>query len=405
MTRKLYYEDVCQREFISTISGIEKREKKKGGELFIELESTCFYPEGGGQPGDRGFIERIPVIDTRKEGERIVHVCELTSPALDLKPGQKVKGRVDWVRRFDFMQQHTGQHILSAALLNTADCTTVSVHQGDEYITIEIDKPDISREQIEAVEDSVNEAVCRNLPVKTFWIDEEDVAAYHLRRPPKKKGKLRLVQIDGLDCVACGGVHTETTGDVGLIKWISSEKIRNHVRLYWKIGTRAFEDYRMKTRVVTSINTFFSSKTEELPDRINNCLQESQDRKKRIDLLLYERAEIIAESLMKEKNPKSGDIRILSKIFEEEDTGFLKQIMKMCVSAGNTAACFLNKDTAGINWMVGVSEKVEFPFLQLKEELLSAIDGKGGGKFPFWQGRGKNIDGAGRFIQLFTRAF
>jgi len=403
MTRKLYYDNVNQKEFSSTVTGIEK----KGRNLYVELESTCFYPEGGGQPGDKGFLGSFEVMDTRKEGDRILHVCKLEdrNTAESIKEGEEIIGKINWPWRIDFMQQHTGQHILSAALLRTADSNTVSVHHGEEYVTIEIDKPDLSEEMIEAVEDSAQEAICRNLPVRTVWVEEENIAQYNLRRPPKKHGTLRLVDIPDFDCAACGGLHTETTGDVRLIKWIGSEKIRNRLRLYWKIGNRAFQDYRQNTKVLSEINTLLSARTLELPERINKCMEEIQELKKSIASLQNERAEQIAQALSAAAVPNERGILVLGKIFEREDSGFLKKLMKECINREKCAVCFINRDNSGINWMIGVSLDIDFPFPQKREELLAAVQGKGGGKHPLWQGRGDNFGGADEFMEIFSSAF
>ena len=210
MTEKLYYKDPRMESFQAQLV----HQMQEGDHWIVVLDRTAFYPEGGGQPADRGLLNGIPVIDVREREGEVYHVLPEA-----LNQEGPVQGRIDFPTRFDFMQQHTGQHIVSASLIETAGYPTISASLGESYTAVEIDINSIQDAEIEAAEVLANRTVTRNLPVRTHWIQPEEAEHYHLRKPPPDVQRLRIVEIEGTDSAACAGIHVEKTGEVGLIKF------------------------------------------------------------------------------------------------------------------------------------------------------------------------------------------
>ncbi len=396
MTEKLYYENPGQTEFSARILGIEK--DKKGWK--VVLDRTCFYPEGGGQPADRGTINGISVIDVQKENGKIFHYLN------DKPENDHITGKVDWDHRFDYMQQHTGQHILSGVLKRMGDFDTVSVHQGEEYTTIEIAQQEIAEEEIYRAEDLANEIINRNIPVEAVWTTSDKLDAFPLRREAKVTGKVRIIRIDDIDCVACGGLHTATTGEVGLVKNIGTERIRGRVRLVWKIGKRAYRDYRQKTEIISRLIDMFSARLDDLIEKIEKQQEELVKRARTISELQKRLAEMSAGILCeKAVETPSGNRIVVGRMDDIPMDSLRKAAIKLAEEDSGKAVgvyvCLLGIEGERINWCLSVSEGLDLPFDRIRRELLPVIGGKGGGKYPLWQGIGEKIEGLNLFLENF----
>ena len=226
----------------------------------VFLDRTAFYPASGGQPSDRGSINGVPVEDVVEDGERIVHV--LTAP---LKAFE-IDGRIDWARRFDHMQQHTGQHLLSAVLSDLYGLDTVSFHIGPELSTIDLACAAISPDQLRSAEAAANAIVHQNRPVRVAYEDASLAAG--LRKPSQRSGPLRIVSIEGLDRSACGGTHVRATGEIGVILLRSTEKVRGNVRLDFLCGVRAVHRARADYDALESSARVFSSPLDDVPELV-----------------------------------------------------------------------------------------------------------------------------------------
>jgi alanyl-tRNA synthetase len=223
VTQRLYYTDSYLREFRANVM-----ERTAGG-CRIYLDRTAFYPSSGGQPNDTGTIAGVPVLEVEDEGERIAHV---TAAPVD---SGEVDGRIDWPRRFDHMQQHSGQHLLSAVFVERFGLATVSFHLGQESSTIDLDTPRLEPAAVLEAERRANEAVFEDRPLAVSFED----APRDLRKPSERAGTLRIVSIEGLDRSACGGTHVRRTGEIGPILIRKLDKIRNTVRVEFLCGGRA----------------------------------------------------------------------------------------------------------------------------------------------------------------------
>ena len=392
-TEKLFYDDINKTEFEAKVLEV-KAEKK---DYRVVLDRTCFYPEGGGQPADKGWINGIPVLDVQTEREVICHY-------LKENPGTGViKGKIDLQWRIDFMQQHTGQHIVSGALWKVGKYKTISVHMGSDHTTIEIDSQQISSADLEKVENLANRVINRNLPIEFIMTDEQGIDRFELRKPCPVDGEIRLVRIGDFDCVGCGGLHFENTGQVGLVKATGVEKIRGHARLSWKIGQRAIQDYRQKDKIVAELKTVLETREDHFPAKIREIQDELIQHKKKTGLLLNRLAATMADDLYeKERNSGDSSVRPVIKSWKNEDNELIKRIMKELLKRSGVLICLVNTVDETIYWSIGCSGEINFDFDRHKSGLLALINGKGGGRHPLWQGTGQKPEKADDFLSKFT---
>jgi alanyl-tRNA synthetase len=403
MTEMLYYQDPHQTEFEAHVVATEPAHTGSGDDagdtsrpVWVELDRTCFYPEGGGQPADRGWIDDRSVLDVQKTDGRIRHLLD-GPPA-----GETVRGRVDAEMRRDYMQQHTGQHIISAAMIEVGDYETISVRQGEDYTTIDFAASDIPAADFERAEARANAVVGENRPVKTFHAESGEVASLGLRRPPKFEGTLRIVDVEGVDRVACGGVHCERTGEVGIIKLIGTEKIRGNVRTIWKIGDRALGDYRLKTEVCNTLVDTFSARIPELPERAQKLEQNLKQAEWEIGRLQKRLAGELAARLAAGASTGATGSLMVTGHFDGEAKELFRAVAEDLAERPGIASCLTNEVEGRLQWIITAGEGVELDFARVRSELLPLSAGKGGGKPPIWQGVGDAPDGAPAFAAAFA---
>ena len=251
MTERLYYHDSYLREFRARVL-----DRADGGAK-LYLDRTAFYPTSGGQPHDIGSINGAAVVDVIDEGERIAH--KLAAPL----EAEEAACRIDWPRRLDHMQQHSGQHLLSAVFIEQFGIETCSFHLGEEISTLDLETPSIDLGRVMAAERRANEAVAENRPIAVTY--ESADAAADLRKPSDRDGTLRIVSIQGLDRIACGGTHVRLTGEIGPILIRRLEKVRNTMRIEFLCGTRAVKRARADFNALTRIAQTFSTSVDETP--------------------------------------------------------------------------------------------------------------------------------------------
>jgi alanyl-tRNA synthetase len=288
MTERLYYADSYLTSFHADVVGV----RSAGALVAVVLSRTAFYPTSGGQPHDTGTLGGAQVIDVVEEGGTVVHL--VTHPVEG-----RVQGTIDWARRFDHMQQHTGQHILSQAALRALDAQTRSVHFGADGATLDLDRADLAGAQAAALEDLANGIVFEDRPVHVREVDEAELPALGLRRPARKQGRIRIVEVEDFDRSACGGTHVRRTGEVGAIKIRRWERHRGGVRLEFLCGWRALRDYRRMHTLVAGLGAAFSVAESELPDTVARISAQLKDSERTISdlrdrLLAREAADLFA---------------------------------------------------------------------------------------------------------------
>ncbi len=220
-TVKLFYDDPYLKEFTATVLSCEAG--KNGYEVI--LDRTAFYPEGGGQPADHGTLGGVNVVDTREKAGNLVHICEKP-----LEVGAEVTGTIDWARRFDHMQQHSGEHIVSGMLCAAYDCDNVGFHMGDQVVTIDYNA-DIPWEGVLDIERRANQYIWENHPFVSNWYEGDELAALEYRSKKPLQGAVRIAEFPGADRCACCGTHVTTAGQVGIVKILSCQKYRDGGRL------------------------------------------------------------------------------------------------------------------------------------------------------------------------------
>lgn len=273
MTRRLYYEDPYITEWQTTI--VRMDEKADG--VHLVLAETAFYPEGGGQPADRGTIGGIAVLDVQSVGHEVVHKLAA------LPPNEKLLDcRVDWTRRFDHMQQHSGQHLLSAVCRKLLGAETLSFHLGEAYATIDVNLPQLQPEDVERVEGEANRLIYENRRIAASFVSTEEAAALMLAKPPKVTENIRIVETVGVEHNACGGTHVAATGAIGVIKLVKTERQKGFTRITFLCGGRALADYAETQRLMTALARKFNVGKEAVPERVEKL--EAEQKQLRADM-------------------------------------------------------------------------------------------------------------------------
>ena len=270
-TERLYWNDAYLRQFEARVVAFTEY----AGKPAVTLDATAFYPEGGGQPADRGTLGGVSVIDVQERAGEIYHVLGLGEAPLaaELTPGGRVSGEIDWQRRFDYMQQHSGQHILSGGFWRLCQGETVSWHLGEEYTSVDIQVPTLSPEQAAEVEYAANEILWNDIGIEAHIYAPDQVAALGLRRGPKVESDIRIVSIGDWDAIGCGGTHVLSAGRVGGIGIRRWETRGNVTRVEFLCGQRALDDYRRKTRALTAIGQMLAAPLDGLEAATGQMLQ------------------------------------------------------------------------------------------------------------------------------------
>ena len=380
ITEKLYYQDSYLREFDARIL---KKSLLADGKFAIILDRTAFYPEGGGQPCDLGTLNGVPVIDVRTINEEIVHTT-------DGDPGEEtVQGVLDWQRRFDHMQQHSGEHILSGILLANYQAENVGFHLSASSCQIDVTLPALSPEQAAAIEDAANAVIFANVPVGGRFVEQADLAGYSLRKEPGREfSQIRLVSVENCDCCPCGGTHVARTGDVGLFKLRGWEKRKNNIRLDFVCGGRALADYRLKHDLSRALSTRFSTPVEGVLPAVERTLEKLDAN---LALLSATRKayheELAARLLAEAGNPKGTGPHIVSRAFTNYAAGELQDFAARITAAGGSClAAASDSETGRTSVLFAAAANPPLPMSELLKQTLTPIGGKGGGNAMSAQG-------------------
>jgi alanyl-tRNA synthetase len=321
-TERLYYTDAYQRNFLAGVLAIVAA---PGGRPGVVLDRTLFYPTSGGQPHDTGRLAGAPVADVLDAGDHVIHVLDAGAAPPGI--GAEVEGAIDWDRRFDHMQQHSAQHLVSAAFLRTLGAATASVHLG-ETSTIDFDRASLSPDEAAAVDEAIAGAVYANLPVTVRFVDDSEADTLGLRRPAKRTGTLRIVEIDAIDRSACGGTHVRTTGEMGPVILRRWERAKGRLRVEFLAGLRALRDYRWKHALVSEWSGRLTVGERELPDALGRLAVRAEESERalaaaRRRLLGYEAAERLAAAA-----PSGAGAKVLRLEFPQRDPEEIRLLLR-----------------------------------------------------------------------------
>ena len=366
MTRKLYYEDSHMVCFESRVTGCT--ETKKG--WAVTLEATAFYPEGGGQACDLGTLKGIAVTDVQEQGETVIHYC-----AAPLTVGETVEGAIDYGRRFDLMQQHTGEHIVSGIIHRRFGYHNVGFHMGEHLIEIDFDGK-IPAEALAAIEQEANEALWKNIPVKCWYPSREELPQVFYRSKKELPWPVRVVQVPEYDSCACCGTHLKTTGEVGLIKLFSETPLRGGSRIQMACGGRALKILNRVYEQNRLVSQAFSAQifeTGAAAERMNGMLAAEKFKVAGLQKKLFRSTA--------DRYAGSGDVLHFEEGLDSVGVRELTDAIAEC--CGGRAAVFSGDDERGYNYCLASRTADLRAF---GKEMNQALFGRGGGKPGFQQG-------------------
>lgn len=381
MVEKLYYVEPYVKEFQANIISV----REKDNTYHIELNKTAFYPEGGGQPADTGTIAGINVIDVYKEDNRIFHVLERL-------PVEKVNVncKIDWERRFDHMQQHTGQHMLSAVLHNDYEAETVGFHLGEDYVSIDINKI-FTAKDLNNIETKVNRLIFDNLKIEIIYPDQRELDNLKLRKEPAVEQNVRIVKIGEIDLSPCGGTHLSQTGELGMLKIIEAAYYKGGMRIKFLCGMRALKDYHNKNNIVAGLKDFLSVKNEDIVGEVTRLREVLKEKDKKIkelnDIIINYRS----KSLMNSAEVIKG-VKVIKRVFSNGTFNNIRLLAAKITSENSAVVIFGHKDKSAARLILSCSGNLKM--LKMNEIIktpLELINGKGGGNLVQAQGGGSNI--------------
>lgn len=384
MGNKLFYQDPYIKSFSAKV---ETQGKDENGNYYIVLDQTAFYPTGGGQPHDSGTIENIRVLNVEEVEGEVRHYLETE---LDDR-NAAIHGVIDWERRFDHMQQHAGQHILSAAFEQLYGYKTVGFHLGNETLTIDLETESLLESEALRVEELSNRIIIENRPIETKWVTEEELVHYNLRKETKVKEDIRLVIIPNFDYNGCGGTHPKVTGEVQAIKILDWDRQKKKTRVQFVCGNRVIKQLSQKHKVLMELTQLLNAPEKEMKQAVIRLLENGKTAEKELERTLEILLHHEAKSLL--KNSKSNlDKKIVSEIFENRTIQELQKLARIIISEDEGVNVFLvsqNESRLQLVCARGTASQVNMK--RLISDALAIINGKGGGSDAFAQGGGEAL--------------
>ena len=381
MTERVYHRDAYCSELPARIASREFRD----GRWLLRLDSTIFRPEGGGQPADGGTINGIPLLALEEDGDDIVHVVG-GDPG-----GGDARLRLDFERRFDHMQQHTAQHLLSQVLVRGLQAPTLSFAIGPEHSSIEIGRPAVSEDEVRALEAECARLIFAALPVRVF--ESDDPSDLYLRKAPKKQGRIRVVEIEGFDQSACGGTHVRNSAEIGPLKIIRTERVRANVRLYYAAGWRALRDHQLKQDVAQRLQRLVTQPLAEIPERVEALLKERDELRR--EMKKARRRELERETA----ETAAAGAALVVREFSGLDPDDLRFFATLLMKAGHHVLAY---QKAGPAYVVIGRGRGEFDLREISSRVFALLAGRGGGGPNLLAGGGgdfSRIDDAARLLR------
>jgi len=399
MTDRLYYHDSFLYDFDA-----EVREVVDSPRLGLILDRTAFYPTSGGQVHDTGSITseanarfRVTEVADTEDG-RVVHYVEAVTDsqdksAGDLKPGTRVRGQIDAARRRDHMQQHSGQHVLSAAFVRLYDIATVSFHMADDYCSIDLDAATLTKEQIESAERLANEIILENRGVDIRFVTRDEAGRLGLRKlPPTERDELRIIDIRDFDLSACGGTHVAQTGQIASILLRKTEKVRQGWRVEFVAGQRAVATARRDFTVLTETAALFSAHIYDVPQQARKSLDEIRSLRKQREQSQEELAAAQAAALLAETAEVNGR-KLVVRTLADRDLNFVKLLAQKLTRLSPHAVALLATRSPQASLVFAQSAGQPFDMGALMKETMTKLGGRGGGSKDLAQGGVPNADG------------
>ncbi len=380
-TERLYWAAPYGREFDAMV--MEKLVVE--GRPAVVLDRTCFYPTSGGQPHDTGVLNNIPVIDVVERAEEIVHV--LATPL----ETERVHGEINWDRRYDHMQQHTGQHILSQAFERELEASTVSFHLGDEESTIDVAALALKVEEVEGVENAANDFILTACPIQVREHDREEARSLVRGDIPQGLERVRVVHMGDYDRSACGGTHLRSTGELGLVHVMGWQSHGDHTRVTFLCGRRALADYFSKDRICQEVASHLSVAVEETPEAVARLEEAERDARREARDLRTRMLDLELPHLLDEAEVVEG-VRILDRLLEGHDGGNMRYVARNLVEGRESMVALLAVTDPAPQICFVRSDDVDVDMVGLLRDVTAAYGGRGGGESHLAQGGGMDVE-------------
>jgi alanyl-tRNA synthetase len=392
MTTRLYYQDSFLYDFDAEVRDVIDSPRPA-----LVLDRTAFYPASGGQVHDTGWITsdadsrvRVNEVADAEDG-RVVHYVEALSN--DLKPGSRVRGQIDSARRRDHMQQHSGQHVLSAAFVRLYNMPTVSFHMAENYCSIDLDTPNLTKEQVESAERLANEIILENRAVDIRMVTREEAGKLGLRKlPPTERDELRLIDIHDFDLTACGGTHVSQTGQIASILLRKVERVRQGWRVEFVAGLRAVATARRDYTTLAETAALFSAHIYDVPQQARKSLDETKAVRKQLEHSQEELAAALAGALLAETPDSSGRKLVMRTLFDRE-LNFVKLLAQKLTRLSPHVVALLATTSPQPSLVFAQSAGQPFDMGALMKETTAKLGGRGGGSKDLAQGGIPNPDG------------
>ncbi|WP_227396199.1 alanyl-tRNA editing protein [Jeotgalibacillus aurantiacus] len=385
MAEKLFYQDVYVKQFEAEV---EKTNIDEQGRHYVVLNQTAFYPTGGGQPFDQGTLNGVRVEDVEEVEGEIRHYTES-------KVTGHVTGEIDWQRRFDHMQQHAGQHILSAVFENQFHAKTISFHLGQDICFIDLEVDSLPEDTLLQAEEDANRVILDNHPIETKWVAYDELSQYPLRKAVSVKEDIRLVIIPDIDYNGCGGTHPGSTGEVAALKILHTEKQKGNIRVYFVCGQRVRKQLGEKHTVMQSLTAKLSAPQDQLPQAADRLLEQVRDLEKEREELKKQLAEMQADRYI------STSDHVIKEIFHDQAIADLQQLAKnITTKADDRIVLFVNETSDKLQVVCARGSSIDLNMNLPLKKGLSLINGRGGGKPDFVQGGGEKLMTADELLSV-----
>ena len=397
MQTRYYYQNSMTKQFTSTIKKIAQDDENN---TYIVLHNTAFYPTGGGQPHDTGTINGIEIINVDEIDGEIRHYVAEGAKVEGLSG--EVEGVLNWARRFDHMQQHAGQHILTAAFVELFDFPTVSFHLGSDTVTIDLQTSAVTDDQLAAAEKRANEIILENREILTKWVTMEEANTYPLRKALKVEGDIRLVIIPDYDYNGCGGTHPTSTGQVQAIKILSTEKMKQNIRVHFVCGQRVINTLHLQNNVLTTVAKQLSAPKEEAAIALQKVLATAKTTEKALadaqdELLKYEASTLLADAVQ-------TNSETIVQLFPGRTMQQLQKLAKLLTVKENMKVAVVGEFEDKYQIVAARGKSQTTSMKSVMQTVLPLIEGKGGGSDQLAQGGGSKLIHAEAIIQALTDA-
>ncbi|WP_180231940.1 alanyl-tRNA editing protein [Bacillus thuringiensis] len=382
MEQKLYYTDAYKKDFTTKVI---KQDYDKDGNLYVVLNETAFYPTGGGQPHDTGTLNGIAVLDVEEVNDEIRHFIT------EQLHTEEVEGKINWERRFDHMQQHAAQHILSAAFWDHFNIPTIGFHLGKETVTIDLETENLHAETVEEAVQIANKIVFENHPIRTLWMNLEEAKTLPLRKEPTMTENIRVVIIENFDYNGCGGTHPKRTGEVGPIQVLGWERNKGGIRLTFIAGWRTLKLMGQQQQIIKDVSKQLNSSEINIPTKVAQLLTSQKENEKAIQTMNEKLLYAEANELLQQPAEIHASI-LISQVFTNRSMQEIAKLSAIITEQQEHAITyFVIQNEDKLQCILACGKSITLDMNALLKEALPTIDGKGGGNKKSARGGGKAV--------------